>query len=176
MCHRAKYQTNEGWTASIGWSGCNLYPSRASLVIARQIKQANPRLRVGAAIWAQPSQSRAPSRTVAITQREFHTIGSDFVAGTIEEVLALTIADEASKACQRTASALDARRPRVLGKRLKDSGGPDRDRDHLWLGDQAAAALTLPSARMVSVASAFTSCCRMLCSILAISAWPRTLA
>ncbi len=72
-------------------------PSRASLLIVRRIKRAVPGLRVGAVLWEQTGQSRAPSRTVAIARRELDAIGADFVAGTMEEAMALTFAEGAAK-------------------------------------------------------------------------------
>ena len=79
-------------------------PARASLLIVRRIKRAMPGLRVGVVIWAMPESlledpglGRAPSQTAAIAKRELETIGADFVATTMDEAIALALADEAPK-------------------------------------------------------------------------------
>jgi len=73
-------------------------PARASLLIVRRIKRALPGARVGAVLWAMADPSRAPDRTGTAAERALDEIGADFVARTMDEVMALALAEAAPKA------------------------------------------------------------------------------
>ncbi|AZL58548.1 AI-2E family transporter [Tabrizicola piscis] len=79
-------------------------PARASLLIVRRIKRAMPELRVGAVIWAMPdslvdasSRGRGQGRTGATAKSELESIGTDFIATTMDEAMSMALADEAPK-------------------------------------------------------------------------------
>jgi predicted PurR-regulated permease PerM len=79
-------------------------PARASLLIVRRIKRAIPELRVGVVIWAmpdslldEPSRGRGPGRTGASAKSDLESIGTDFIASTMDEAMSMALADEAPK-------------------------------------------------------------------------------
>ncbi len=79
-------------------------PTRAALLMVRRIKRAVPDLRVGVVVWSMPeviAQETGLTRVFAppspTALREADAIGADFVATSMEDALAMTLADVAVK-------------------------------------------------------------------------------
>jgi len=76
-------------------------PARATLLIVRRIKRSNPGLRVGIVVWQMSTDAGVDKQTTnralstnSVVRRNAEDVGVDFVATTMDNAVAMAMADE----------------------------------------------------------------------------------